>query len=64
MTECIICGNNTFKLKFHYLKKPDQETDFRIKKNYERFYIECKNVYIYILMSIDLNNLYKKIIVN
>ena len=32
MTECIICGNNTFKLKFHYLKKPDQETDFRIKK--------------------------------
>ena len=62
MTECIICGNNTFKLKFHYLKKPDQETDFRIKKkNYERFYIECKKcLHLHSLMSIDLNNLYKK----
>ena len=50
MTECIICGNNTFKLKFHYLKKPDQETDFRIKKKIMRdFMWNVKNVYIYIL---------------
>ena len=62
MIECSICGNKTFNLKFHYLKKPKKETDFKInKKKYERFYIECKKcLHLFSLMSFDLNNLYSK----
>ena len=62
MIECIICSNKTFNLKFHYLKKPKKETDFKInKKKYERFYIECKKcLHLFSLMSFDLNNLYSK----
>ena len=46
MIKCSICKNEKFKLKFHYLKKPNLETNFKInKKDYERFYIECKNCF-------------------
>ena len=62
MIKCSICKNEKFKLKFHYLKKPNLETNFKInKKNYERFYIECKNCFhLFSLMSFSLENLYLK----
>ena len=62
MIKCQICDYKKFSLKFHYNKKPHRETNFNIKKkNYERFYIECKNCsHLYSLMSFNLEDLYSK----
>ena len=38
-----VCGETKLKKKFFYNKKPKYETDFGItKKNYQRFFYECK----------------------
>ena len=61
MIKCQFCGYRKFSLKFHYKKKPPKETNFKIKKkDYERFYIECKNCSHLYLMSFNLDDLYSK----
>ncbi len=62
MIKCQICNNKIFSLKFYYNTKPREETNFNIKKkNYERFYIECKNCFhLYSIMSFNLDDLYNK----
>ena len=62
MIKCQFCGYRKFSLKFHYKKKPPKETNFKIKKkDYERFYVRCKNCsHLYSLMYFNLDNLYTK----